>query len=96
MFQEVKAAVEVATTHTDTMALVVEGNDWRDNEIDCLRRNERPGNRFKQAEIVSFQFRVWRELSKNHVAARIGYRRENALFCAPCAMDDFGRVNFVG
>ena len=33
MSQEVKVAVEVTAAHANAMVLIVEGNDWRDNEI---------------------------------------------------------------
>ncbi|MDH3611857.1 MAG: hypothetical protein OEU90_02345 [Gammaproteobacteria bacterium] len=95
MIQEFKAAIEVTTTHSDSMPLVIERNHRRDDEITLSCSDIRSGNRFPEAENVLVKFGIGSEPPKYHIAVHAYDWRENALFCAPRALNDGSRVNFV-
>ena len=94
-FQKLKTAIEVTAAHADSITVVVEYDNRCDDEVTAVSRDDRSGNRLPEAEEIPGQHSVGSELSKNHFGAGIDYGRKNALFCAPCALDNGCRVDFV-
>ena len=95
MFQEGETPVEVTAAHADPMTLRIECNDRRDHKVAVFSGDTISRFGFPNAQIVPPQNGVRSDLPKHHRAASCRYRRKNALFCAPCALDDRGRVDLA-
>ena len=93
--QKRKAAIEVTSTHTDAMTLVIERHKRGDDKINGIGSDYASVHWLPKSVIIPFKICVGRKSAKNHFAAQINYWRENALFCAPCALDDCCRVDLV-
>jgi hypothetical protein len=88
-------AIEVTTTHTKTVPLIIEGEERSDDNIEPPGFDRLAVYRFPETEVIHCQSRLRERLAKMHVAAAAGYRQENPLFCAPRALDDCTRIYFV-
>jgi len=73
VLQKRKTAIVLPATYSNSIVLIVIGNNRRDDEINRACRNVRPGNWLPNTEKIPFKFGVRRNLPKNHVAAPIDY-----------------------
>jgi hypothetical protein len=95
VLQKRKTAIAVTAAHSDSIVSITERNNRCDDEINRAWRNKRFGNWLPNTEKISFKFGVRSKMPKNHIVAHVEYWSENALFCAPCALDNDNWVNFV-
>ena len=86
--EECKSAIEVTATHADAVLLSIECNERSDDDVQLARIYKRPRDGFPETEVVSREVRSRQCLAKKHAAMRGGYGEENALFCAPGALDN--------
>ena len=95
MSQERKTPIVIRTAHADSIAFVVKNNGWRDDHIELVRVDQEATRGLPDAEAILFEFGVGSDFAKHHLRRTAQNRNENALVCAPCASDDFSRIDFV-
>ena len=90
-----ECAIKVTAAHADTVPLTIECNERSDDDIEftCAGRLSRNG--LPETEVVHRELRFGQRFAKQQKAVRAGYRQENALFCAPCALDDCSCIYLV-
>ena len=95
MPQEGKTTVKISGTHADTMISFIECNRWRDNKIEFLGRNKQASRWLPDSEAILFEFGFRGDFTKKHLCTAAQNRDENALICAPRALNDFACIYFV-
>ena len=95
MSQERETAIVVATTHSDSMPLVVERNEWRDDKIQVARSDRCTCERLPDSKRAALQQRIGLQISENQFAVSGDDRAKNALICAPRARNYTSGVNFI-
>ncbi len=93
--QKCETAIEVAATHTDSVFIFVECNQWSNDEIELPRRHYFAVDRLPKSKTISQKGRVAVQLAINHFSVFADDWTENALICAPSALDDETRVDLV-
>lgn len=94
-FQKVKTTVEVTSAHSYSKTILIESDDRRDNDIECICGDRWSDYGFHKTESIGCDFSIGFELPKKHSATDIGHGRKNALSCAPRARNDICWINFV-
>ncbi len=95
MTQKCETPIKISSAHADAMALIGESNSRRDYDVEFLRRDKQTARRFPDTQTVLFQLGVRRDFTKQHLCAAAQNWDENALVCAPGALDDLACVDFV-
>lgn len=90
-----ETAIVITTPHADTIAIVVESNGRRYHDIENFRVEQESAYRFPDAEMVLLQFGIRRDLTEHHLRLTAQNRNEDALVCAPRALDDLARIDFI-
>ena len=90
-----KRAIEVTSAHADTVILAVESNERCYDDIEFLHVDRLAANRFPEPEFILRETRAGKRFTKKHLVVGRHNREENALFCAPCALDDCTCIYFV-
>jgi hypothetical protein len=96
MPQERKASVVIAATHSNSMIQFVECDRRSDDQLQRSRRDDVARNRFPKSHSVADQGCFRSYLAEKHFAGFARNWGKNALFCAPRALDDLSRIDFVG
>lgn len=94
--EETKGPVEVAAAHSNSVVVMVEGDDRRDDDIEHSRGYGFAARRLENAETVQVKIGVRRNLAKLHAKIIFAYRGKNALFHAPCARNDIPGIYLDG
>lgn len=93
--EERKTPVVVAATHTNSMIEIVESDSWSDDQLQCTGSNSVARNRFQNPHAIAQQGCCREYFAKKHFTGFARNWDENALFCAPAALDDNSCVDFV-
>ncbi|MCG8370650.1 MAG: hypothetical protein MJA32_09090 [Proteobacteria bacterium] len=93
--QEREAAVVVTAPHSYAIALCVECDGRRNDHVERPRLDENSSDRLQDAERIPLEFRVGPDFAKRHLRRAAQNGNENALVCAPGALDDCTCIHFV-
>jgi hypothetical protein len=91
-----KISIKIAAAHADAVVELVECDKRCQYEVELSRRNYFALDGFPQSKITAAQNGFTLNLAVKHFSVFFGNRAENALFCAPRALDDAARIYFVG
>ena len=95
MSQVCKTTIVVTAAHADTIALSVECDSRRNDDIELSRVYEKPAHGFPDSKLISFELGIRCHFAKCHFGTGAQNRDENALVCAPASFDDFSRIDFI-
>ena len=95
MAQECKTPIKISGAHADAMVLFIEGDGRRNDEIEILGVDEHAARRLPDTQTILLELRVRRDFAKQHLCSAAQDWNENALVCAPRALDDFACIDFV-
>lgn len=87
MLQKRKRTVEIAAAHAESIALVIERDDRRNDQVEFPRRDHFALPGFFQAVPVADELAPGGHLAKSHGEIFLNNGHENALFHSPCAAD---------
>ena len=90
-----ETSIIVGASHADSIAVAVENNGRRYNNIQLSRVNQESACRFPDTESVLFELGLGRDLAEHHLRRSAQNRNKNALVCAPSARNDFSRIDLV-
>ena len=93
--QKGKATIVVTAAHADAIVVRVESDSRRYDDVESFWFAKYTSNRLPDSEPVALEFRVGLDFAKQHFCAAAQNRHENALICAPGALDDFTRIDLV-
>ena len=93
--QKRKMTIEVAAAHADTIACIIKSNERCNNDIEVGRIDLEFRFWFPNSEPISGNRRFRQQIPERHITVTVDYRRKNALFCAPGALDDSVRIDLV-
>lgn len=88
VFQERKSAIKIAAAHAEPIAISVEGDDGRQDDVQRANVDYFALLRFEETISVVFERGIGLHLTKSHGEFFSDDGRKNALFHPPCAIDE--------
>ena len=93
--EECEGAIEVTTSHPNAVSPAIERNERSYHNIELVCIDRFTGYRLPKAKVIERQLRLGQCFVESHFSVRRGNWQENALFCAPCALDDCACIYFI-
>ena len=94
-FQKGKTTVEIAATHSNSIPLLVENDERRNDDIKFSRGYFGTGNWLPNTKLISFEPRIARNLHETHFALIFDNGNENMLFRLPRSFENQTCVDFA-
>ncbi len=90
-----KTAIVVSASHADAIALIIESDRRRNDNIEAPGIDHEAANGFPNTEKILFELGLGIDLAKHHLRLAAQNRHKSALVCAPGGGNDFVGIDFI-
>ena len=90
-----KTAIVITAAHADTVTIGIETDEWDKDDIEMPHVDRIFVQRFERSVLALRDPALRAKRAELHFSWRADHRRENPLFCAPTARNDFFCIDLV-